>query len=443
MTPHMYDIIRTKRDGGRLDDGTIHSVIAAYVTDRIPDYQMAALLMAIWFRGLDDAELAALTRALIDSGERIDLSSIPGTTVDKHSTGGVGDKTTLVVAPVVAACGVPVAKLSGRGLGHTGGTIDKLEAIPGFSCDLSGTAFLRQVETIGIAVAGQTADIAPGDKKLYALRDVTATVDSLPLIAASIMSKKLAAGSDAIQLDVKTGSGAFMKSLDDAIRLAETMVAIGTRAGRPTAALVTDMDTPLGHDIGNSLEVAEAIRCLRGGGPCDLETVSLELAAGMLELAGHGEHSACLAEAHEALRDGRALAKLGDLILAQGGDPAVVDDPGLLPAAPARHEVTAGRSGYLAGMDAEGIGTASVLLGAGRRRLGDRIEPGAGIRLLLKTGAKVRRGDTLAVLCAEDGADFAEAEKRFLSALRWSDSPPPTRPLIQARVTATETRRFT
>ena len=234
MTPHMYDIIRTKRDGGRLDDGTIHSVIAAYVTDRIPDYQMAALLMAIWFRGLDDAELAALTRALIDSGERIDLSSIPGTTVDKHSTGGVGDKTTLVVAPVVAACGVPVAKLSGRGLGHTGGTIDKLEAIPGFSCDLSGTAFLRQVETIGIAVAGQTADIAPGDKKLYALRDVTATVDSLPLIAASIMSKKLAAGSDAIQLDVKTGSGAFMKSLDDAIRLAETMVAIGTRAGRPT-----------------------------------------------------------------------------------------------------------------------------------------------------------------------------------------------------------------
>ncbi len=442
MTPHLYDIIRTKRDGGRLDDGTIRSVIASYVADQIPDYQMAALLMAIWFRGLDDGELGALTAALIDSGERIDLSSIPGTTADKHSTGGVGDKTTLVTAPLVAACGVPVAKLSGRGLGHTGGTIDKLEAIPGFTCDLSTTAFLRQIETIGIAVAGQTADIAPGDKKLYALRDVTATVDSLPLIAASIMSKKLAAGSHAIQLDVKTGSGAFMKSLDDAIGLAETMVAIGTSAGRPTAALVTDMDTPLGHDIGNSLEVAEAVRCLRGGGPSDLETVSLELAAGMLELAGQGDHAACLTTARQALRDGRGLAKLRELVDAQGGDPAVIDNPRLLPAASVRHEVTADRCGYLAGMDAEGIGTVSVLLGAGRRHLDDRIDPGAGIRLLLKTGAAVCRGDTLAILCAENGKDFAEAEERFRAALCWSDSTPAARPLIQARVTATETRRY-
>lgn len=438
-----YEIIKHKRDGGRLDDATLRRVVDAYVAGQLPDYQMSALLMAIWFRGLDDEELTSLTWALVASGDTIDLSAIPGTTVDKHSTGGVGDKTTLILAPLVASCGVPVAKMSGRGLGHTGGTVDKLESIPGFRTELEPDAFIEQVKRIGVAVVGQSGELAPGDKKLYALRDVTATVDSLPLIAASIMSKKIAAGSGAIQLDVKTGSGAFMKSLDDAIALAQQMCRIGEAAGRPTRALVTDMDCPLGHGIGNALEVAEAIRCLRGEGPADLEAVSLALAAGMLELAGHGDYEACHAEANAALHEGRGLRTLAQLIQAQGGDAAVVEDTGRLPQAARQRELLSPADGWIAHMDAEGIGLAAVHLRAGRRALDDVIDPAAGLHLLRRTGEAVRAGEPLAILYGADDALIEEASEIYLRAIAIDEQPSTRAPLIQARVSADAVERYT
>ncbi|MCD7736659.1 MAG: thymidine phosphorylase, partial [Lachnospiraceae bacterium] len=318
----MYDIIMKKRNGGILSEEEIRHLVAGFTNGDIPDYQMSAFLMSVYFQGMTDRETAVLADAMANSGERLDLSGLPGVKVDKHSTGGVGDKTTLIVAPIAAACGCTVAKMSGRGLGHTGGTVDKLESIPGTRTSLSREEFLDVVRRTGIAVTGQSGNLAPADKKIYALRDVTATIDSIPLIAASIMSKKLAAGSDCIVLDVKTGSGAFMKTAEDSIRLAETMVAIGVHNGKKIAALITDMDIPLGYQIGNSLEVEEAVRTLSGNGPEDLTEVSLALAAEMLYLAGKGEIASCREQARAAIDSGAALGKLEAMIEAQGGDPS-------------------------------------------------------------------------------------------------------------------------
>ncbi len=335
----MYDLIRKKRDGLALTGPEIGFFVDGYVRGEIPDYQVSALLMAVCLRGMDQQETALLTGSMARSGEMADLSSVPGIKVDKHSTGGVGDKTTLVCAPIAAACGVPVAKMSGRGLGHTGGTVDKLESIPGLRTAVGREEFLRMVRENGIALIGQSGNIAPADKKIYALRDVTATVESLPLIASSIMSKKLAAGSDAILLDVKTGSGAFLKTLEGSVALAQEMVGIGVRNGRRMAALVTDMDTPLGHAVGNALEVAESVAVLKGHGPADLTELCLLLAAEMLVLAGKGSLETCRKLAGDAVSTGRAFEKLRVMAMAQGGDVSVLDDPGRFPKAPVIQEL--------------------------------------------------------------------------------------------------------
>ena len=396
----MYDIIAKKRDGGTLTQKEIAFAVNGFAAGSIPDYQMSALMMAVYLRGMTATETAQLTAAMAYSGDMVDLSGIGGVKADKHSTGGVGDKTTLVAGPIVAACGVKVAKMSGRGLGHTGGTLDKIEAIPGCSVSLTQEAFFRQVNDIGIAVIGQTGNLAPADKKMYALRDVTATVSCIPLIASSIMSKKLASGADCILLDVKTGNGAFMKTLEDSIALAKAMVDIGEHNGRRTAALITDMDTPLGRNIGNSLEVIEAVETLRGKGPADLTEVCLSLASGMLWLAGRGGAAACRAMAEDALRSGAALAKLRAMVAAQGGDPAVIDDPSGFPAAAYEHDVVCMQDGWLYATDTEKIGIAAVLLGAGRETKESVIDPAAGIRLLKKAGDPVKKGDVLARLYA-------------------------------------------
>ena len=393
----MYDIIAKKRDGGTLTQEEIAFAVNGFAAGSIPDYQMSALMMAVYLRGMTATETAQLTAAMAYSGDMVDLSGIGGVKADKHSTGGVGDKTTLVAGPIVAACGVKVAKMSGRGLGHTGGTLDKIEAIPGCSVSLTQKAFFRQVNDIGIAVIGQTGNLAPADKKMYALRDVTATVSCIPLIASSIMSKKLASGADCILLDVKTGNGAFMKTLEDSIALAKAMVDIGEHNGRRTAALITDMDTPLGRNIGNSLEVIEAVETLRGKGPADLTEVCLSLASGMLWLAGRGGAAACRAMAEDALRSGAALAKLRAMVAAQGGDPAVIDDPSGFPAAAYEHDVVCMQDGWLYATDTEKIGIAAVLLGAGRETKESVIDPAAGIRLLKKAGDPVKKGDVLGV----------------------------------------------
>lgn len=430
----MYDLILKKRNGGTLAEAEIRAMVNDYVAGKIPDYQMSAMLMAIWFIGMDDAETYALTAALAESGDQVDLSAIPGRKADKHSTGGVGDKTSLVALPLAAACGVKIAKMSGRGLGHTGGTVDKLEAIPGFRTTLSREDFFRIVNETGLALIGQSGDLAPGDKKLYALRDVTATVDSIPLIAASIMSKKIAAGSDCILLDVKTGSGAFMKTLDESILLAEKMVAIGERAGRRTAALVTDMDIPLGRKIGNALEVEEAIDTLRGDGPLDLTEVSLSLAAGMLELALDLSPAESRRRVEAALHDGHALASLKAMIAAQGGDSTVVDEPDRLPQARFSAELEAWEDAYIDHMNAEEIGVASSLLGAGRMTLDSKIDPAAGLILLKKTGDYVRKGDAIAEFRTNDRALLSGAMERFRGALRLSTQAPPDEPLIYAKI---------
>ena len=430
----MYDLIMRKRNGGVLTEEEIQYMIRAYVAGEIPDYQMASFLMAVYFQGMTEEETLAMTLAAAHSGEMVDLSGIEGIKADKHSTGGVGDKTTLIVAPIVAACGVKVAKMSGRGLGHTGGTVDKLESIPGFQTTLTREAFFQVVNRTGLSIIGQSGNLAPADKKLYALRDVTATVDSIPLIAVSIMSKKLAAGSDCILLDVKTGSGAFMKSVEESVALAQEMVSIGEHAGRKTVALITDMDVPLGYAVGNSLEVIEAVDTLRGQGPEDLTEVCKKLAANMVCLAGRGTLKECGRMVDEAIESGRALERLTAMVEAQGGDSSVIKDTDLFLKAPYTHEVKAKESGYLLAMDTESCGIASSMLGAGRETKDSTIDFSAGIVLKKKVGDLVKAGDTLAVMYASEKERFQTAEERYQRAVKIGDRKPEVKPLIYARV---------
>ncbi|WP_367569342.1 pyrimidine-nucleoside phosphorylase [Lacrimispora sp.] len=438
----MYDVIAKKRNGEILTEEEIRFMIEGYVKGDIPDYQMSAMLMAVYLKGMSDEETAILTDAVAHSGDMVDLSRIEGIKVDKHSTGGVGDKTTLVVAPMVAACGVKVAKMSGRGLGHTGGTVDKMEAIPGMRTTLTEEEFFSVVNSTGLSVIGQSGNLAPADKKLYALRDVTATVDSIPLIAASIMSKKLAAGNDCILLDVKTGSGAFMKTLEDSITLAEKMVAIGEHSGKKTMALITNMDIPLGSLIGNSLEVIEAVETLQGKGPGDLTEVCLSLAAGMLFLAGKGSLDECREMAEKTIADGSALKKLAAMVEAQGGDPAVITDPSLFAKAPFEKEVKALKSGYITHMNTEQCGIASSLLGAGRITKESQIDYTAGIALKKKVGQQVEEGETIAVLYASKRDLFADAEHELLKAVTIGGQKPEEEPLIYVRVTGAGVERL-
>lgn len=429
-----YDLIAKKRDGGTMTRAELEFLIGGYVDGSIPDYQMAAWMMAVYLRGMTPQEVAELTDVMAHSGDMVDLSPIKGIKVDKHSTGGVGDKTTLVITPIVAACGVKIAKMSGRGLGHTGGTVDKMESVPGTRTALEQDEFFAQVNKIGISVIGQSGHLAVADKKMYALRDVTATVGCIPLIASSIMSKKLAAGSDAILLDVTTGNGAFMKTVPDSIELAKMMVDIGTRNGRRVAALITDMDTPLGHNIGNSLEVAESMEILKGRGPADLHEVCLQLAANMLVLAGKGTLEECRAMAQAVIDDGTAFATCKAMFAAQGGDVRVLDDYSLFAQPEASYDVLAEQEGYIWSNDTEKIGNASVLLGAGRITKEDTLDMAAGITMHKKAGDYVRSGD---VLCTFYGkADkFAAAEAMYRSGLVFSTEKPEEKPLVYARVT--------
>ena len=430
----MYDLIMKKRNGGALTDEEIHYLIQEYVNGQIPDYQMSAFLMAVYFQGMTEEETAAMTLEVAHSEEMVDLSAIEGIKVDKHSTGGVGDKTTLIVGPMVAACGVKVAKMSGRGLGHTGGTVDKLESIPGFKTTLSREEFFDVVNKTGISVIGQSGNLTPADKKLYALRDVTATVDSIPLIAVSIMGKKLAAGSDCITLDVKTGSGAFMKSVEDSIALAKEMVAIGENAGKRTVALITNMDIPLGNNIGNSLEVIEAVETLRRQGPEDLTEVCIQLAANMLYLAGKGNLVACRDMVRKVLDNGEALERLIAMVEAQSGDSKVIRDTECFVKAPCQYEVKAEKTGYITHMDTESCGIASSMLGAGRETKDSDIDFSAGIILKKKVGDYVEKGQTLAVMYASDETLFPAAEKRYEEAVTIQEEKPQMQPLIYARV---------
>ncbi len=438
----MYDLIEEKKRGETLSDQEIAYMIQGFTRGEIPDYQMAAMLMAIYFKGMSDEEITAMTMEMAKSGDMVDLSGIKGIKVDKHSTGGVGDKTTLIIGPIVAACGVKVAKMSGRGLGHTGGTIDKLESIPGFSTSIPREEFFDIVNRTGIAVIGQSGNMVPADKKIYALRDVTATVDSIPLIASSIMSKKIAAGSDGIVLDVKTGSGAFMKTLDDSIALAQKMVAIGTRAGRNCCALITDMDVPLGHAVGNALEIKESIEVLKGGGPEDLREVSLGLAANMLYMAQKGTIEECYRLAEEAIENGSALKALARMVEGQGGDKSYVEQPDKFPCAPYSYEVLADKEGIITHMDTESVGIASVLLGAGRSKKEDVIDPWAGIILKKKYGEKVQAGDVLAVLYASDESLFGDAARKLKSAYTIGIRIQEEKKRIYARVTREQVERF-
>ena len=394
---NVYEIIDKKKRGLELNQTEIEYLINGYVNNEIPDYQISAWLMAVYFQGMTDRELLALTNCMTKSGEIVDLSSIMGVKVDKHSTGGVGDKVTLVVAPIVAACGGKVAKMSGRGLGFTGGTIDKLEAIPGLKTALAEEEFFNMVNEIGLAVMGQSADIAPADKKLYALRDVTATVDSIPLIASSIMSKKLAAGSDKIVLDVTVGSGAFMKDKENAVQLAEKMVAIGNGAGKKTVAILTNMDVPLGKMVGNILEVVEAIETLKGRGPEDLIAVVVEIASTMLYLAQIGTKEECMKKVKRVIADGSALEKLKLMVERQGGDGSYIENPDQFEKAIYQHEIIANNSGYIGKMNTEECGKAAVLLGAGREVKDDPIDMTAGIQFNKKTGDAVKQGDIVAI----------------------------------------------
>lgn len=432
----VYDIIAKKRDGGELSREEIEAFVGGYAADEIPDYQMSALLMAICIRGMTPREISDLTLCMAHSGETVDLSSIPGIKVDKHSTGGVGDKTTLIAAPIAASLGVKVAKMSGRGLGHTGGTVDKMEAIPGMRTSLTREEFFEIVRKIGISVVGQSGNLVPADKKLYALRDVTATVESIPLIASSIMSKKIAAGSDCILLDVKTGSGAFMKTAEDSVKLAQTMVSIGESVGRRTIALITDMDRPLGRAIGNSLEIAEVCETLQGKGPDDLTKLSLDLAANMLFLAEKGTLAACRKMAWEAVQNGSAFEKLKEMAALQGGDTSVLDDPDRFEKAKVTRELKASRSGYLCGMDTHNFGTASVILRAGREKKGDAIDFSAGILLRKTVGDEVRSGDVIAELYSQAEEKCAAARELLEQSVLYGDNPPPAQPLVYARVTA-------
>lgn len=428
----MYDVIFKKRNGGELSKEEIRFFVEGYTRGEIPDYQASALLMAIYFQKMTQRETYELTMAMAQSGEQIDLSEIRGVKVDKHSTGGVGDKTSLALAPMAAACGIPVAKMSGRGLGHTGGTIDKLESFPGFCASLTKGQFLDNVNRVGIAVMGQTADLAPADKKLYALRDVTATVDNLSLIASSIMSKKLAAGADAIVLDVKTGNGAFLRRRQDAQALAREMVRIGTDAGKKTAAVLSDMDQPLGYAVGNALEVKEAIDTLRGQGPADLKELCLALGSQMLLLGGRAE-SAEQAKAllEQSIRDGSALEKLARFVEAQGGDARAVYDTSLLPQASLTLPAAAPKSGYVSRIACREVGICSLLLGGGRETKDSRVDLSVGLVLCKKAGDYVKEGEPLAILHANDARKAEQARVRLLEAYTLSCKPPRKTPLIQ------------
>ena len=433
----MVDVIARKRDGRELTTAEINWFITEYTAGSIPDYQAAALLMAIYLRGMNRRETVDLTLAMAESGDKLDLHDVAPFVIDKHSSGGVGDKTTLVVQPIAAACGVPVGKMSGRGLGSSGGTLDKMESIRGWSCTMTLEQFKRQLADIGVVLAGQTAILAPADGKLYALRDVTATVASAPLIAASIMSKKLAAGADAMVLDVKMGSGAFMPTLESARDLAQIMVDIGTDAGRKTVALISDMNQPLGSAVGNALEVKEAIETLQGGGPASFWAHCQDVAAHMLLLAGK---TSSLEEAKELARavraNGRALSKFRDMVAAQGGDVAQVDNPALLPQAKFVEPILAPRAGYIAALDTAAIGWAAVHLGGGRLVKTDKINHAVGFVLPCAVGDKVAVGDVLGTVHADNVEKLEQARREVITAVSWSDTPVAHLPHIYETVTA-------
>ena len=432
----MYDLIMKKRDGGALTKDEIGYMIQGYTQGRIPDYQMSAMLMAIYFQGMNEEETLFLTESMEHSGEVLDLSAIHGIKVDKHSTGGVGDKTSLALTPMVAACGIPVAKMSGRGLGHTGGTIDKLESFSGFSTAITAEKFMENVNEIGIAIMGQTADLAPADKKLYALRDVTATVDNMSLIASSIMSKKLASGADAIVLDVKTGSGAFMKTKEDSFALAKEMVTLGNNAGRKTYAVISDMDQPLGLAVGNALEVKEAIDTLNGKGPEDFVELCMTLGSYMLMAGGIAENEAQAREKlKEAVSSGKALEKLAQFVAAQGGDNSAVWNPELLPKASYTEEILSEEEGYISHIECDEIGMCSLLLGGGRETKESESDLSVGLVLCKKRGDYVKRGEALATIYGNDREKMLLAKKRFLQAYTFSTEKVEKEPLIKGVIT--------
>lgn len=426
----MYDIIKNKRDNKELTKAEIEFFVKGYTDGSIPDYQASALTMAIFFNGMTEKETATLTLAMAESGDMVDLSQFGNKTVDKHSTGGVGDKTTLIVAPIVASLGCNIAKMSGRGLGHTGGTVDKLESIEGFNTSLTNEEFFTQVKDIGIAVVGQTGNLTPADKKLYALRDVTATVDSIPLIASSIMSKKLAAGSHTIVLDVKCGSGAFMKTPEDAKALAEEMVKIGKNNGRNMAAIITDMNTPLGKNIGNSLEVIEAIEILKGNGAEDLKYVACALATEIVALSKNISTQEASELVEEAIKSGKAYEKLKEWISHQGGNVDLIENPENFPKAQFKEDITLENDCYISYMNAEEIGISSVVLGAGREKKEDTIDFSAGIVLNKKSGDKVAKGDVIATLYTNNKDSLQSAKEKFIKAVEFSDDKPTDIPLI-------------
>jgi pyrimidine-nucleoside phosphorylase len=426
-----YELIKAKRDGLTLSAAAIRDFVDGYTRGAIPDYQMAAMCMAIFFRGLSELELGAWAQAMLDSGEVLDLSDIPGVKVDKHSTGGVGDKVSLCLAPLAAACGVLVPMISGRGLGHTGGTLDKLESIPGFRSDLSVEEYRRMVREVGACLIGATASLAPADRKLYALRDVTATVESIPLIASSIMSKKLAEGIDALVLDVKVGSGAFMKRVEDARKLARTMIEIGAQLECQVTALITDMDQPLGRAVGNALEVAEAIAVLRGDAPPDLTEVTFALTAEMLILARQASHpQEARAKLMRAVQSGSALAKFQEIVSWQGGDPRAIEDPSLLPQARSMADVLSPWEGFVTAIDAEAIGLAAMALGAGRETVDGQIDPAVGIALRKKVGDPIAAQEALAQIHYNREERVEDAKIRILHAFRVGLSAPEPRPLV-------------
>ncbi len=430
-----YDLIIKKRDGQELNQEEINFMIKEYCEERVPDYKMSAMLMAIYFKGMSNSEIKHLTIAMVKSGKIIDLSSIPGIKVDKHSTGGVGDTTTLALAPMVAAAGVPVAKMSGRGLGHTGGTIDKLESIEGFKTELSLNKFIEIVKKVGVSIISPTADLAPADKKLYALRDVTATVDSIPLIVSSIMSKKIAAGADAIILDVTTGSGAFMSRYEDALKLGEIMVDIGLEIGKETVAIVTNMDEPLGFAIGNSLEVREAIEVLKNKGPEDLRKLCIVLGSYMLKLGGVvNSIEEGKSKLIKILEEGRAFNKFKEMVQAQGGNLQVIENPELLPLAKYCFKIKADKSGYVQRADSRLIGESAMLLGAGRENKESKIDLSVGIILKKKIGNKVSINEDLAEIYYNDAEKLEDAKKKLLSSFTIGDKKPQKLPLILAAI---------
>ena len=430
-----YDIIAKKRDGNELNEYEINHIINGYVNGDIPDYQMSAFLMAIYLKGMTAKECGALTKCMLDSGDVMDLSDIKGIKVDKHSTGGVGDKTTLIITPIVAACGVKVAKMSGRGLGHTGGTIDKLESIDGFKVGIEKKKFIEIVKRVGCCIVSQTGNLVPADKKIYALRDVTATVESIPLIASSIMSKKLASGADCILLDVKVGDGAFMKTSEEAIKLSKLMVEIGESFGKKVIAVITGMDEPLGNSIGNFLEVLEAYRVLNGKGPEDLKEVSVYLAAHMLYMAGMGDLKKCEEKARKSLEDGSALEKFKEMIYAQGGNTEFLEERYWQKKFDVKYECLSSVSGYVTKVEASKVGKASMILGSGRQVKEDSIDPYAGIVLNKKVGDKVEEGETLGTLYSSDIKKCKDAEKIFKKSFRISNEPPHKIPFVRAKVT--------